>query len=213
MKGRTKYLAALALVVVAFGVSAYYYPQFPERMTTHWNASGDADGTTPKVWGAFFLPALAAGLLCLFAVIPKIDPLGENVEAFREHYDLFVVLLVAFVLYVHLLVVLWNLDYRFEFTAVLAPAIGALYYFVGTLMNRVERNWFVGVRTPWTMTSDEVWRKTHSRAGPLFKLAGVVALLGALVPAYAVYLIAGPAVVVALYLAVYSYVEYRRVSA
>ncbi|WP_227376139.1 SdpI family protein [Haladaptatus halobius] len=213
MKGRTKYFVALAFVVVAFGVSAYYYPQMPEQMATHWNASGDADGTMPKLWGLFFLPALTAGLLVLFAVIPKIDPLGENVEAFREHYDLFVVLFVAFMLYVHLLVVLWNLSYRFEFTAVLAPAIGALYYFVGTLMNRVERNWFVGVRTPWTMTSNKVWRKTHSRAGPLFKLAGLVALLGVLVPGYAVYLIAGPAIVVALYLTVYSYVEYRRVTA
>ncbi|WP_458206602.1 SdpI family protein [Haladaptatus sp. NG-SE-30] len=213
MKGRTKYLVALALVVVAFGVSAYYYPELPEQMATHWNASGEADGTMSRLAGAFFLPALTLGILVLFAVIPKIDPLRENITAFREFYDLFVVLFVAFMLYVHLLVILWNLGYRFDFTTVLAPAIGVLYYFIGMLMTHVERNWFVGFRTPWTMTSNEVWERTHSRAGPLFKLAGLIAVLGALVPAFAIHLIVWPAVGVAVYLAIYSYIEYRRVTA
>ncbi|WP_458187910.1 SdpI family protein [Haladaptatus sp. NG-WS-4] len=212
MRGRTKYLVAFALVVVAIGVSVYYYPQMPDQMATHWNASGDADGTMSKLGGSFFIPALTLGVLVLFMVIPSVDPLQENVERFRDSYDLFVVVFVAFMLYVHVLVLLWNLGSRFEFTTVLAPAIGVLYYFIGTLMNHVERNWFVGVRTPWTMTNERVWRKTHSRAGPLFKLAGLVAVLGVFVPTYALHLIIWPAVGVALYLTVYSYFEYRRVT-
>ncbi|WP_266076364.1 SdpI family protein [Haladaptatus caseinilyticus] len=212
MKVRTQYLVAALLVAVAFGVSVFFYPQMPDRMATHWTTSGDADGTMGKLWGAFLLPTVTAVLLALFAVIPRIDPLDENISVFRKQYALFVVLFVAFMLYVHSFVILWNLGYRFDFTTVLAPAIGALFYFIGVLMNRVERNWFVGVRTPWTLSNDEVWKNTHSRAGPLFKLAGLVAIVGVFVPTYAIYLMVVPAVGIAIYLTVYSYVEYRRVT-
>ncbi|WP_423745344.1 SdpI family protein (plasmid) [Haladaptatus sp. SPP-AMP-3] len=212
MKGRKSYFVALALVVVSFGLSAYFYPRMPGQMATHWNASGAADGTMPKLWGLLFLPTLTAGLLVLFAALPRIDPLRENVAAFREYYDLFVVLFVAFMLYVHLLTILWNLGYRFNFTTVLAPAMGVLFYFVGALMNRVERNWFVGIKTPWTLSNDDVWQKTHTRAGPLFKLAGVIAVLAVFVPQYAIYLMVGPVLLASAYLTLYSYVEYRRVT-
>ncbi len=213
MKGRKSYLVALALVVVSFALSVYYYPRMPDQIATHWNASGNADGTMPKLWGLFLLPTMTAGLLVLFAAIPRIDPLRENIAEFRRYYDLFIVLLVAFMLYMQVLIVLWNLGYRFDFTMVLSPAIGVLYYFIGALMSRVERNWFIGVRTPWTLSDDRVWKRTHSRAGPLFKIAGIIAILGAFVPRYAIYLMVGPVILVAAYLMLYSYVEYRRVAA
>ncbi|MGA9401722.1 SdpI family protein [Haladaptatus sp.] len=213
MKGRKSYLVALALVVVSFALSVYYYPRMPDQIATHWNASGNADGTMPKLWGLFLLPTMTAGLLVLFAAIPRIDPLRENIAEFRRYYDLFIVLFVAFMLYMQVLIVLWNLGYRFDFTMVLSPAIGVLYYFIGALMSRVERNWFIGVRTPWTLSDDRVWKRTHSRAGPLFKIAGIIAILGAFVPRYAIYLMVGPVILVAAYLMLYSYVEYRRVAA
>lgn len=210
MELRTQYLVALVVAVLSAAASAYFYSQLPETMATHWNASGQADGSMAKSWGAFLVPALTLALLGLFVLIPKIDPLGENVQAFSQQYGLFVVLFTAFMAYVHALVLLWNLGYRFEFTTVLAPAIAALYYYLGTLMDHVQRNWFVGVRTPWTLSDDTVWRRTHDRAGTLFKLAAVVTVLGALVPRYAIYFVVAPAVAVSLYLVAYSYVEYRR---
>lgn len=213
MKGRNAYLTAVALVVVSFVLSAYYYPRMPDQIASHWNASGNVDGTMPKLWGLFLLPTMTAGLLVLFAAIPRIDPLRENIADFREYYDLFVLLFVAFMLYVHVLTILWNLGYRFDFTMVLSPAIGVLFYFIGTLMSRVEPNWFVGVRTPWTLSNDDVWKKTHMRAGPLFKIAGVIAVLGVLVPDYAIFLVVVPVLLVSIYLVAYSYVEYRRVTA
>lgn len=213
MKGRNAYLTAVALVVVSFVLSAYYYPRMPDQIASHWNASGNVDGAMPKLWGLFLLPTMTAGLLVLFAAIPRIDPLRENIADFREYYDLFVLLFVAFMLYVHVLTILWNLGYRFDFMMVLSPAIGVLFYFIGTLMSRVEPNWFVGVRTPWTLSNDDVWKKTHTRAGPLFKIAGVIAVLGVLVPDYAIFLVVVPVLLVSIYLVAYSYVEYRRVTA
>ena len=182
-------------------------------MVTTWNGAGEATGTTSRTVGLVAAPALSALVLVLFALLPRIDPLGENVRRFRRQYDTFVALFVGFLVYLHLLVLAWNAGYRFQMIQALAPAVGVLFYYVGVVVEHAEQNWFVGVRTPWTLSNEKVWKRTHERVGPLFKLAGLVAALGALAPAYAEFLIAAPAAAIALYSFVFSYVEYRRVTA
>jgi uncharacterized membrane protein len=213
MSLRRSHLAGGLLVVLSAVMSALAFPEMPAEVATHWNAAGEADGQTPKLVALALFPALSAGMLALFAFLPRIDPLGENVAAFREEYDTFVVLLIAFLTYVHGLVLAANAGYEFEMLQTLAPAIGALYYYVGVLTAHAEQNWFVGIRTPWTISNEEVWNRTHERAAPLFKLAGVAAVSGALVPNYAELLVVAPVVAVALYGTVYSYVAYRQVGA
>jgi uncharacterized membrane protein len=213
MNLRRSYLVGILLVALSAVLSALAYPEMPAEMATHWNAAGEVDGQTPRLVALALFPGLSALLLVVFALLPRIDPLGENVAQFREQYDTFVVLLLAFLAYVHLLVVGANAGYDFGIVQALAPAVGALYYYVGVLSDHAERNWFVGIRTPWTISSDEVWKRTHRRVAPLFKVAGVVAPLAALVPTYAELLLAAPVAAVALYATVYSYVEYRRVAA
>lgn len=213
MNLRRSYLVGVGLVALSALASALAAPEMPARMATHWNAAGEVDGQLSKRYALALFPALSAVLLGAFAALPRIDPLGENVARFREQYDTFVVLLLAFLTYVHLLVLAANAGYEFEIVQALAPAVGALLYYVGVLSEHAERNWFVGIRTPWTLSDEEVWKRTHERAAPLFKLAGVVAALAVLVPAYAELLIAGTVAAVALYATVYSYVTYRRVAA
>lgn len=211
MRLRRSYLVGIGLVILSALASVFAYPEMPARMATHWNAAGEIDGRTPRLVALATFPALSAVMLALFAVLPRVDPLGENVEKFRSEYDTFLVLLLAFLTYVQLLVLGANAGYEFEIVQALAPGIGALFYYVGVLMEHAEQNWFVGIRTPWTLSSEEVWNRTHERAAPLFKLAGVIAVLAALVPSYAELLIVAPIGAVALYTTVYSYVAYRRV--
>jgi uncharacterized membrane protein len=210
---RRSYVVAAALIALSAVVNALAYPEMPAEMATQWNGAGEVGDRTPKLLALAGLPVLSAVLLGAFAVLPKIDPLGENVATFREQYDTLVVLLVGFLTYLNLLVVGANAGYDFEMVQALAPAVGGLFYYIGVLAEHAERNWFVGIRTPWTISSDEVWKRTHERAAPLFKLAGVVAAFGALVPTYAEFVIAVPVAAVALYATVYSYVEYRRIGA
>ncbi|PSQ51013.1 hypothetical protein BRD15_00230 [Halobacteriales archaeon SW_6_65_15] len=210
MNLRRSYLVAAALVALSALASVLAFPEMPARMATHWNAAGEVDDRMAKRFALALLPALSAALLGLFALLPRIDPLGENVARFREQYDTFVVLLVAFLTYIHLVVIAANAGYEFEMIQAVSPAVGALLYYVGVLSEHAEPNWFVGIRTPWTLSDEEVWRRTHERAAPLFKLAGGVAALAALVPAYAELLIVVPVAAVALYATVFSYAEYRR---
>jgi uncharacterized membrane protein len=96
----------------------------------------------------------------------------------------FTVILIGFLFYLYLLMILWNIGMRFQMPQLLAPAFGILFYYAGVLTEKAKRNWFIGIRTPWTLSSEEVWERTHRIGGKLFKIAGVITLLGIVLPGY-----------------------------
>jgi uncharacterized membrane protein len=207
---RKTLLIAMGLVISSLAAGVLLYPMLPERIASHWNMQGEADGYGSKATGVFLLPGLSALLLFLFLFIPKIDPLGKNIESFRKYYDGFILSFTGFMSYLYLLTVLWNLGVRFNMSQALSPGFGMLFYYMGILVENAKRNWFIGIRTPWTMSSDAVWDKTHRISGKLFKAAGIIALLGALIPQYAIFLVLAPVIAVLAYAVLYSYMEYSR---
>ncbi|MFH0914382.1 MAG: SdpI family protein [Chloroflexota bacterium] len=210
MKLSKSELAAVVLLFLFFAVALYFYPRMPERMASHWNALGEVDGYTSRFWGVFLVPFISIGLYLFLRLIPKIDPLGRNVEQFQAYYHRFLIVLLLFLLYLYLLTLLWNTGIRFNMLQLLAPAFGILFYCSGVLVEKSKRNWFIGVRTPWTLSSERVWDKTHRLAGFLFKAAGILALLGVIFPRYAILFVLAPALLVALFTVLYSYLEFHR---
>lgn len=204
------YLSAGVLVVVAFAASLLAFPHAPDEVASHWNAAGEADGYMDKAHGLYMLPAVMAGLLLLFTVIPKIDPLGANIEKFRKQYDGFIIVFTVFMLLVHMQMVLWNVGVMVSPNTIMPVGIGLMFFYLGGLMTHTKRNWFVGIRTPWTLSSDAVWEKTHRVGGRLFRACGVIALLGLIVPQYTVWLILGPILASTAYTVIYSFVEYQK---
>lgn len=206
-----KTTAAIAgLILLSFILSVYFYPQVPEKMATHWNSQGEVNGYMPKLWGLFFMPVMIAGLVIMFMVIPKIDPQKENIVKFREYYDGFIVIMILFMVAVHLQTLLWNTGVLINPNSVVPLGIGVLFYYTGILMENAERNWFIGIRTPWTLSSDRVWKETNRLGGKLFRIAGIVSVFGALSPEHAIYFILVPALFVAGFAIVYSYMEYQK---
>lgn len=209
----TKNTTTLILSCIAISVLAgvFYYPVLPERMASHWSASGEADGYMGKFWGTFLLPFLMAAFFIAYAVIPRIDPMSGNIDAFRSHYNLFWVALSGFFFIVFAFVLAWNLGYRFNIAYVMLPGIAALFFVIGAILEHSKRNWFFGIRTPWTLSSDAVWEKTHRLGGKLFKLTALIALGGLLIGGDAmVYAILFPAIGTSLVTIVYSYIAFRR---
>ena len=207
---RKSTVIALALIILSFAVSMYVYPQIPEKVASHWNAQGQPDGYMKRDVGLFLMPTIGFGLLLLFLLIPKIDPLKHNIERFRKYYDGMVVLLVAFLLYIHLITIFWNLGYRFSMNTSLAPAFGALFFYIGILTENAKMNWFIGIRTPWTLSNEDVWERTHKLGGKLFKVSGIIAVAGLILPEYAVLLMVGPVLLSSIYLVIYSYLEFQK---
>ncbi|HII79612.1 MAG TPA: SdpI family protein [Methanosarcina sp.] len=202
--------AITGLVLLSFILSIYFYPQVPEQMATHWNSQGEVNGYMSKLWGLFFMPLVITGIVIMFLTIPKIDPKKENIEKFRKYYDGFIVILVLFMVAVHLQILLWNAGIKISPNSVLPLGIGLLFYYIGILTENAERNWFIGIRTPWTLSSERVWKRTNRLGGKLIKIAGISAMLGAFFPEYAIYFILVPIIIVVGITVVYSYIEYQK---
>jgi uncharacterized membrane protein len=111
---------------------------------------------------------------------------------------------------VHLQILLWNIGIQISPNALFPVGIGLLFYYIGILMEKAERNWFIGIRTPWTLSSDRVWRKTNRLGGKLFRIAGIFSIVGVFFQEFAVYFIIIPALFIAGFTIVYSYVEYQK---
>ena len=200
----------LAIVALLFLSGLWMYPSLPDRMDSHWDLSGKADSTLPRFWGVFLLPFTGLFLLALYGAILRFDPLKSNIEKFRKIYDGFFIALLLFFLYLHILVLLWNRGLRFHMIQCLVPAMACLFWACGTVIRYARPNWSVGIRTPWTLSSETVWTKIHEKGGRLFKVCGVIALLGVLLPNWALAFVLGPLLGVSLYLIVDSYVLYKR---
>lgn len=199
-----------AFVLLSLAISVYALPRAPETVATHWNAAGQPDGTMGKFAGLFLLPAITAGVVALLLVVPKIDPRRENYAAFRPYYDGFVVAIAGYLTLIHAASVAYNLGYDVDVTTVAIGSVGLLLYYAGVVIGHAEPNWFVGIRTPWTLESDAVWHATHRLGARLFKLSGILALVGIFVPEYAIYLLLVPTLGTAVATFVYSFVTYRQ---
>jgi uncharacterized membrane protein len=207
---RNAEITALIIIIFSFVLAVCFYPAFPEKIASHWNASGEVDGYMPKFWGLFLMPFISVIILLVFIWIPKVEPLKENLEKFRDYYDKFVVLMILFLFYLYILTIFWNLGSRFSMPRFLSPAFAVLFFYCGILLENAKRNWFVGIRTPWTMTSDIVWEKTHKLGGKLFKLASLLAFYGLFVPGIAFFLVIVPAVLSIIFLFFYSFFESKK---
>ena len=167
------------MILLSLAVGIYLYPQFPFLMASHWNIQGVVDGYISRFWGVFLMPLVSFFMFLLFLVIPRIDPLKANVAKFRKYFDWFIVLIMVFFLLIYAFSLRWNLGgFKFDIFVFLPPASGILFYYCGILIENTKRNWFIGIRTPWTLSSDTVWDKTHKIGGKLFKYAGVLAFWG-----------------------------------
>ncbi len=200
----------LGIIILSFITGAYFYGQMPDRMASHWNIRGEVDDYISKFWGLFLMPIISIGLLFLFILIPKVDPLKENIEKFKKYFDDFMVLMIVFLFYIYLLTIAWNTGLRFDMGQAIIPAIGLLFYYIGTLFVNTKRNWFIGIRTPWTLSNDKVWQETHRVGGKLFKLAGVIAILGLFFPKQLLWFVVVPVILVSVLPFIYSYFLYQK---
>jgi uncharacterized membrane protein len=207
---RKSEIAVLGIILLSFAISVYFYPQLPEQMASHWNAAGEVNGYLPKLWGTFLLPVMLLAISLLFIAIPVIDPLKKNIEEFRKHYDVFVIIILLFMLSIQAFTLLWNIGIRVSPNFIIPIGIGILSFYLGVLCENAKRNWSIGIRTPWTMSSEKVWDKTHELGAKLFKVAGVISVLGIFFQNYALFFVIVPLLGTALYLVIYSYFEYEK---
>lgn len=211
MTTRTIYRVAGGIIALSVLGSFLAYGKTPDMIASHWGTSGEPDGFMPKFPGLFVLPVMTVVLFFFFLLIPKIDPLKKNIESFRLAYDEFVLVFVLFMVYLHTAMLAWNIGYAFDMGVVVTIGLSFLFIYAGRLLRRSKRNWFIGIRTPWTLSSDRVWEKTHTLGATLFEVGGVLMITAAIFFRGALFpIILAVTIGSSLVSVVYSYVLYRR---
>ncbi|MCK9591756.1 MAG: SdpI family protein [Methanoregula sp.] len=202
--------AIIAVLLIAFALTIALYPTVPDRVVSHWNAAGQADGYMAKLWGLLLIPLIMTAFVALLAILPHIDPYKKNYEKFGDYYEGFILLFVLFMLAIQVQIILWSSGYQISPNLTFPFLMGTLFIYIGFLLGHAEQNWFVGIRTPWTLSSETVWKKTHEVGGKLFKVAGIIAFAGVLAGENAMWFIIVPVLAVAVYTIAYSYFEYQK---
>ena len=198
------------LIVVAWAISLAAFDQLPDRIPTHWNLRGEVDGWSGRTFGAFGFPVLMIGIWGLCYWLPSIDPRRESYAKFRSTYDIVVAAIIALMLFVHATVIGTSLGYDLPVSMIIPLLVGGLLVLIGNLLPRARPNWFFGIRTPWTLSNDRVWERTHRMGGRVMVLAGLLIAVTAFTPALWMGIVIPVAAVGAAVIPiVYSYVVWR----
>jgi len=210
MSTKTTIIVSVILIAAALVVGLLLYARLPDPMPSHWNAAGEIDGYMSKFWGIFLMPIVTIVLVPLFLIIPRIDPLKANIAKFRGVFNWFIVVFVAYMLFVYALTLAASLGYQFNMTVMLLPVIGLLFIGAGYMMSKAKRNFFIGIRTPWTLSSETVWDETHKLGSKMFMAGGVVTILGVFLGENGIWLMMFAVLAAAFVPIVYSYILWRR---
>jgi uncharacterized membrane protein len=209
---------SLLIVAAAFLASAVVYPRLPETMPTHWDLSPHPFGTLPtpnewsgRLWGAWALPVFLLGMWALVRVLPRIDPRGGNYAKFGSTFEAIIDSIMLFMLALHIVVLRASLGYPVDMQRIVPIGVGILLIVIGNLLPRTRSNWFLGIRTPWTLSSDRVWEKTHRFGGRVFVAGGLTITIASLLWVNEAHVVLmAVMVLVAFSVVIYSYLEWRR---
>ncbi|MGN6322265.1 MAG: SdpI family protein [Dyella sp.] len=205
---RTLFISALFVLILLLAF-VWLSPHMPARVPTHWNAQGQVNGYMSPL-GAMLTPMIVIAVLAMLTLLlPAISPRGFAIMPFGSIFALIMLAVQAFVLVTALAVLLNAAGHPVQMPLISMLGIGALLMIVGNYLGKLRKNFFIGIRTPWTLASDAVWERTHRVGGWLFMLAGAAGIALALAGGPLGVLVA-IVLGVALALTVYSYIAYRR---
>ncbi|HSJ16015.1 MAG TPA: SdpI family protein [Longimicrobiales bacterium] len=205
-----KWLGPLLIAVAAVATS-FIYARLPDQVPTHWNFRGEIDDWGPRFPYAYFGPLMGAALWILLPVLRRIDPRRRNYERFDETFWVLLNVLTIGMLGLHALTLGVALGYTVNASRAMLFGLGLMFAALGNYLPRLRSNWWMGIRTPWTLESEAVWRSTHRVGGRTFVAGGLVCMAAAFLPwVVAPWLSIAALGGASLVPVVYSYVLWRR---
>lgn len=166
-------LPLLLILIAPLVLLLAVWTQLPDEVPTHWNLEGEVNGYSTK----YTLGLLSIGMYLLMLVLPKIDPRKKNYESFSSSYFKIRLITTLFISVLSVMILLKALGMEIPMEKVVAIMVSCLIVFLGNYFTTLKPNWFIGIRVPWTLESETVWRKTHFLAGKLFFWTGLALLI------------------------------------
>lgn len=201
----------MAIIIITIAIGAYFYPMLPDTIVSHWGSSGEPNGYSSKLFIMILIPILMVGIWFLMEFLPRIDPMKKNVAKFIGYYDIIKLIVVGLLAYVYIISIIWNLGFEYNMGMLLGPAFAFMLYCIGMTLDKTKRNWFIGIRTPWTLSSDVVWDKTHKFGSKAFKITAIIVLLSIFVPDYTFIVLTVSLLSMVIIVFAYSYFEFKKI--
>jgi len=205
-----KYIINILILCLSILISILFYKYLPDSMASHWNGAGVVDGYSSRLFNVLFFPLLGIFLFILFIYIPKIDPKWKSIKLFEGKFNLFIYSMLLFMVILQLEVYLWNIGIEIPMGVFMPILMGSLFAVMSILIKNAKQNYTIGIRTPWTLYSERVWDKTHALGAKLFLGSGILSICSAIVPKYSIWIVIGSVMLSALYLFIYSYIEFKK---
>jgi len=203
-------LPPLLLLLATLALSAWAWPRLPDEIPVHWGLDGRPDRWGGRAEGLMITPAVGLFLYLLFSAFPWLDPGRANYASFGGTYFRIRLAVIVFIAAVHAVVIGLLLNARTDVTTWVMPLVGALLFFIGSQIDQLAPNWFMGVRTPWTLSSPSTWKRTNRMGGIVLRIGGVLfAVAGFAHRLWVCWVAIGAMAVGVLFVVIYSYLVWK----
>lgn len=199
------------ILFLAVVMSFWSYPLLPDLVISHWNFAGQADGWSSRQFHSILFPGILFGLYLMFNLLPKFDPQAKRYQDFAQAYLIMRNAIMFIFLVVFVVTTLVNLSYPINVGVTVSGAIGLLMIVLGNYFGKLKRNYFIGIKNPWTLSSENVWNKTHRLGGRLFIVWGLGLVVAPwLKPSFSFVILFGGLIILLSWLMIYSYSLYKK---
>ncbi|MGX1374478.1 putative membrane protein [Priestia megaterium] len=186
-------------------------PHLPATMPIHWGANGEADGFATKINAMILTVGIMVLIYFIIAFVPRIDPRKENYKYFSKTYNIVLNAVLLLFFFVNMSTILQGLGYNVPMSHIAPIMAGLVFIIIGNYLQRVRSNYFMGIRTPWTLSNETVWKKTHRLSGKIFFIGGLLILISAFLPdGYKSVIMWGSIVLCVAVPYLYSYLAYKK---
>ncbi len=188
-----------------------WWNKFPDQIPTHFGMDGQPDDYSGKAFGLFMLPGINVLMYLLFLVLPKIDPRGKNYKLFADKYKIIRIVLHAFFTFIFFLTALYSLGNHFNLSLIMLYGLLTLFLLLGNYMGNVRPNFFIGVRTPWTLSNESVWVKTHRLTAKIWVFGSLIMMVILPFVPQPDYIILPFILIISIIPIVYSYLIFKKI--
>lgn len=200
----------LWLVVAMLLSGRALYDKLPEQMPTHRNIQGQVDAYWSKLSGIITLPLIVLAMVFLFLFLPKIDPKKANYPKFSRAWEILQFIIIGFMVYIYGVSLFVTLYPQYPINTLMLAWLGIMFLLMGNYMGKIRHNFFVWIKTPWTIADETVWNKTHRLSWWLWVLGWLLFLLQAFILQYVAATFIIILIILVLVPMIYSYILFKR---
>ncbi|PFR92299.1 SdpI family protein [Priestia megaterium] len=206
-----KHVFPLSITLLTLLAWLIALPHLPATMPIHWGANGEADGFATKINAMILTVGIMVLIYFIIAFVPRIDPRKENYKYFSKTYNIVLNAVLLLFFFVNMSTILQGLGYNVPMSYIAPIMAGLVFIIIGNYLQRVRSNYFMGIRTPWTLSNETVWKKTHRLSGKIFFIGGLLILISAFLPdGYKSVIMWGSIVLCVAIPYLYSYLAYKK---